>query len=46
MTKKYSTNLDKVHANHLAMSPNSLVRYAATAYPDEPAIEFDDRTKS
>nr|WP_070959283.1 AMP-binding protein [Hyphomonas sp. Mor2] len=46
MAGKYDAGLGKVQANHMPLTPNAFVRYAATAYPDDDAIVQDDRTQS
>ena len=43
---KYETGLDKCDVNFTALSPVSLVRRAALAFPDYPAIIFDDMTRT
>ncbi len=43
---KYETGLDKCDVNFTPLSPVSLVRRTALAYPDYPAIVFDDMTRT
>ena len=45
-TGKYEAALDKCEVNFTPLSPVSLVRRTALAYPDYPAIVFDDMTRS
>tara|TARA_B100001939_G_scaffold348234_1_gene374631 strand:+ start:2801 stop:4426 length:1626 start_codon:yes stop_codon:yes gene_type:complete len=46
MIMKYETGLDKCDVNFTPLSPVSLVRRTALAYPDYPAIVFDDMTRT
>ncbi|MBL4800683.1 MAG: AMP-binding protein [Emcibacter sp.] len=43
---KYEAGLDKCDVNYTPLSPVSLVRRTALAYPDYPAIVFDDMTRT
>ena len=43
---KYDDGLDKCDVNFTALSPVSLVRRTALAYPDYPAIIFDDMMRT
>ena len=43
---KYDEGLEPLAVNNVPLSPVSLVRRSALAYPDAPAIIFDDRVQS
>ena len=44
--KKYENGLAQNAANYVPLSPVSLVRRSAHAYPDVPAILFDDLSQT
>ena len=46
MVAKYDDGLNKCRANHAPLSPVSLVRRAAQAYAEQPAIIFEGLTRS